>query len=209
MFIMSTYPALQLQLLREISFVAASKHTFSACGASFLRIDRNISPSLQRLHGVRIHLICASTLAQKNGSLAVLTFVWVFPHQNMTMTGLPARGRENFCIRLQPSFRVACQTPKKRRSLRCVVEWSITPLCTLSSCFILTSPNVSDVTDRATRSSQFCVQFTDEMHVDCNHFGHQMFLSLWSEHLIKYCSILERRKEDRGWGWGRCMGNFW
>ena len=86
------------------------------------------------------------------------------------------------------------------------VQELITPFCTLSSCFILTSPNVSHVTDRATGSSQFCVQFTDEMHVDCNHFGHQMFLSLWSEHLIKYCSILERRMEDRGWGWGRSVG---
>ena len=36
------------------------------------------------------------------------------------------RGREYFCIRLQRSFRVACQTSKKGRSLRCVVEWSIT-----------------------------------------------------------------------------------
>ncbi|MCB4745968.1 MAG: hypothetical protein LGB68_02255, partial [Sulfurovum sp.] len=25
-------------------------------------------------------------------------------------------------------------------------------------------------------------QFTDDMHVDCNHFCHQMFLSLWSEY---------------------------
>ena len=63
----------------------------------------------------------------------VLTFVWVFPHQNTTVTGLPARGREYFCIRLQPSFQVACQTPKKGQSLRCVVEWSVAvglcPLC--------------------------------------------------------------------------------
>ena len=87
-----------------------------------------------------------------------------------------------------------------------LVQELISPLCTLSSCFILTSLNVFDVTDRATGSSQFCVQFTDEMHVDCNHFGHQMFLCLWSEHLIKYCSILERGMEDRGWGWGRSVG---
>ena len=122
MSIMSTYPALQLQLLREISFVAALKHTFSACGASFLRIHR------KHFAFATTSPWCSDTLnlckypcthtQKKNGSLAVLAFVWVFPHQNTTVTGLLARGREYFCIRLQPSFRVACQTPQKGRSLR-------------------------------------------------------------------------------------------
>jgi len=73
--------------------------------------------------------------------------------------------------------------------------------------FILILSNKKINLKKATGSSQFCVQFTDEMYVDCNHFGHQMFLCLWSEHLIKYCSILERRMEDRGGGGGG--GGLW
>ena len=30
------------------------------------------------------------------------------------------------------------------------------------------------------------------MHVDCNRFGHQIFLFLWCEHLMRYCSIVEK-----------------
>jgi len=46
--------------------------------------------------------------------------------------------------------------------------------------------------DRTPGSSQFCVQLTEEMHVDSNHFCHQLFLSLWSEFFIMYCSFLEQ-----------------
>ena len=56
-------------------------------------------------------------IAQKNpikpGSLAVLTFVWVFHHQNTTVTGLPARGREYFCIRLHHLFGSLARLPKR------------------------------------------------------------------------------------------------
>ena len=31
----------------------------------------------------------------------------------------------------------------------------------------------------------------EEMLVDCNHFCHQLFLSLWNELLMMYCSVLE------------------
>ena len=136
MFIMSTYPDLQLQLLREISFVAASKHTFSGCGASFFSIDRKhfafatTSPwCLDTLN------LCKYPCTKKNGSLAVLTFAWVFPHQNTTVTGLLARGREYFCIRMQPSFRVACQKGRSlgleavRCGVVCSVNLSSTPNC--------------------------------------------------------------------------------
>ena len=50
---------------------------------------------------------------KKNGSLAVLTFVWIFPHQNTTVTGLPARGREYFCIRLHHLFGSLARLPKR------------------------------------------------------------------------------------------------
>ena len=39
-------------------------------------------------------------------------------------------------------------------------------------------------------SFQFCVQVTEEMHVDCDHLCHRLFLSLWNELLITYCSVL-------------------
>ena len=44
---------------------------------------------------------------------------------NTTATGLLARDREYFWIRLQPSFRVACQRGGAYGWKRCVVEWSI------------------------------------------------------------------------------------
>ena len=44
---------------------------------------------------------------------------------NTTATGLLARDREYFWIRLQPSFRVACQRGGSYGWKRCVVEWSI------------------------------------------------------------------------------------
>ena len=50
---------------------------------------------------------------KKKGSLAILTFVWVFPHQNMTVTGLPARGRDYFCIRLHHLFGSLARLPKR------------------------------------------------------------------------------------------------
>ena len=44
---------------------------------------------------------------------------------NTTATGLLARDREYFWIRLQPSFQVACQRGGAYGWKRCIVEWSI------------------------------------------------------------------------------------
>ena len=54
-----------------------------------------------------------------------------------------------------------------------------------------------DVTTRKPGSSQFCVQVTKEIHVDCNHFCHPLFLYLWKTPLITYCSIIEEEEKKR------------
>ena len=59
--------------------------------------------------------------------------------------------------------------------------------------------NVFGVTDRTPWSSQFCVLVTEEMHGDCPHFCHRLFLSLWCKHLITYCSVLEKIYVHEKW----------
>ena len=63
------------------------------------------------------------------------------------------------------------------------------------------SLNVFGVTDRTQGNSQFCVQVTEEMHVDCSHLCHRLFLSVWSERLITYCSVLEKCVNPREVVW--------
>ena len=46
---------------------------------------------------------------------------------------------------------------------------------------------VSGVMDKTPEAH---VQITEEMHVDCNHFCYGLFLSLWDEIFMTFCSVL-------------------
>ena len=85
-----------------------------------------------------------------------------------------------------------------------LVSWDfINALCTLFSCFIWHYQTVFGVMERTLGSSQFCIQVVEQRHEqrheNCNYFGHQLFLFLWSELLMMYCSILSPQEKVIYW----------
>ena len=60
-------------------------------------------------------------------------------------------------------------------------------------------------------SSRFCIQVLKEMQVDCNHFCHWLFLSLWIDLLMTQCSILEKKLslQEKVWYIGFSPVNFY
>ena len=71
-----------------------------------------------------------------------------------------------------------------------------TTLCALFLCFILTSSEYLGVMDRTPGSSVLC---TGHRRNACGlqSFLSLIVLSLWSELLMRYCSILVKKKKER------------